>query len=699
MRRIISTVIFVTMLLSTSAQTIRNKVFAPLVSFERATFRADSICQLMSEDDKISLIRGYQYFYIHPFPKYNIPAIYLADATQGVRIRQLKDTSFLKVMKKSTAFPNPLQLAATWNRSLSYDYAQAIGEEARSGGIHVLLGPGVNVYRNSQCGRNFEYMGEDPFLIGQMASNYITGMQSTGTMATIKHFIANNTDLDRRKSNSIVDERALHEIYMPGFKAGIDAGVMSVMTSYNLVNGEWAGQSEYVINQLLRKDLGFKWLVMTDWTSVWDAEKIIKSGQDLEMPLGASLEATKSLLASGKIEIGMINKMVKNILKTCIAMGFYDRTQLDKSMESKFEEHEKIALQTAREGIVLLKNRNNILPLKSKQEILLTGKFVDSNAFGKGAAFVAGYNTMTMQTALNNEFGKRLKYIKSPSDEEIRTAPVVILSTGTLDGESIDRPFDLPSDENERINRICSLNANTIVIVNSGSGINMTSWSEKAAAIIYAWYPGQIGQLALAEILSGKTNPSGKLPMTIEKKFEDSPAYGYVPANRVVKWPGSVQSPKTGDRSLIYDIQYKEGIFVGYRWYDHKKIAPLFYFGEGLSYTSFTYSNLKTTKGDNDVVQVSFRLTNTGSREGAETAQLYVSDKACSVERPVKELKGFEKVFLKKGESKTVTLTLNKHDFEFWHPQKKEWVFENGEFELQVGSSSNKCVLINKISL
>lgn len=652
MRYWIKVLLLLTLIDTASGQEEERKIFYPFVSFQKASLRADSICRRMSVDEKIELIRGFTNVYIRPMPKYGIPIVYLSDATQGIRIRQLIDTSLFKIVKKSTAFPNPLQLAATWNPSLCYDYARAIGEECRAGGVHVLLGPGVNIYRNSQCGRNFEYFGEDPYLVGRMARQYVMGIQNTGTMATIKHFIANNTDLDRRKSNSIVDERALHEIYMPAFKAGIDAGVMSVMTSYNLLNGEWTGQSSYVINGLLRKELGFKWMVMTDWTSVWDAEKIIKSGQDLEMPLGTHLAGTKALLESGKVSIGEIDRMVKSILKSCIAMGFYDRPQTDLSMENKFDEHLEIALQTAREGIVLLKNRQRILPLTGREKILLTGKFVDSNAIGKGAALVKGYHTMNMLTALTKEFGERLSYVQNPTDEEIRNAPVVILSTGTIDGENFDRPFDLPKKENENIARICSLNPRTIVVVNSGSGINMSSWSPLAAAILYAWYPGQVGQAALAEILSGKVNPSGKLPMTIEKRFEESPAYGYIPPNRSVQWPGSKSSPKSGDRSLVYDVPYKEGIFVGYRWYEHQKIEPLYHFGEGLSYTAFAYSDLKIDRSrfhDRGQLKVTFRIQNTGDRDGAEIAQLYISDPQCSVERPLKELKSFRKVFLKKG--------------------------------------------------
>ncbi len=465
------------------------KPFVPYMTYQKASKRADAILRKMTVDEKIEMIRG-KGLHITEFKEYGILAVNFTDASQGVRLNAPSDTTSVNLTKKSVAFPAPIALAATWNTQLAYQYAQAIGEEARSKAINVLLGPGLNVYRISQNGRNFEYFGEDPYLISRLVENYVSGMQSTGTMAVIKHFVANNTDLDRRKSNSIVDERALHEIYMPGFKAGIDAGALGVMTSYNLVNGEWAGQSEYVIKQLLRRDLGFKGMVMSDWTSVWDAEKIIKSGQNLEMPNGESLKQTKELLNAGKVTIDQINQMVKPIMITCMMMGYYDKPALVKDAEKPYPQHEQVALETARQGIVLLKNSENTLPLSADAQIWVTGKYVSKNAQGGGSARVLGYNTINMTAALKQQF-RNVKFIDQLTDDEIKNAPYIILSTGTNDAAAIDRLFSLSKAENEKIVRICSLNPHTIVVVNSGSGINMSDWKDKAVAIIYSWYPGQ----------------------------------------------------------------------------------------------------------------------------------------------------------------------------------------------------------------
>jgi len=679
-----------------------KKTFTPPISFELAFQKADSIVRQLTLDEKLKLIGGENSFFIHGLERFGFPKLYMADATQGVHIRTgFRGKTFdIEPMEKSTAFPCPILLASTWNPDLAYRYAKAVGEECRAGGVAILLGPGLNLYRNSQCGRNFEYFGEDPYLISRMIENYVVGVQSTGTIATLKHFVANNTDFYRRRSNSIVDERTLHEIYTRGFKAGIDAGAMAVMTSYNLVNGEWAGQSRYVIHDLLRNQLGFKWLVMTDWHSVWDGEKVIISGQDLEMPEAKAILNAKELLQEGKISEADIDRMAKSILTTIFAMGFYERPLVDKTYYQKFPEHVEIALQTAREGIVLLKNQG-ILPLQKEflKKILVTGKFVTEIASGGGAAYVEGYDRVTLLEALKMEFGDRITYDPNPSGEALRKADVVLVNTGTQDSEGWDRPFDLPEEENAFILRCLSENPKSVVIVHSGSGINMSPWHEKTQAILYSWYKGQIGNVALAEILSGKTNPSGKLPITIEKRFEDSPAYGYIPEGETLYsgWPGQREYEHP-----VYNVEYKEGIFVGYRWYDAKGIEPLFPFGHGLSYTQFRYSDLKIPKKKwkmGEPVQVTVQIQNIGDREGAEIVQLYVQDEIASVPRPPKELKGFAKVWLKPKESKTVAFELNEEAFAFWHPERKAWTVEPGTFTLLIGSSSKDIRLSAQVEL
>lgn len=666
--------------------------FMTPVPYAEADKRAGEVLAKLKLEEKIELISGYNSFFIKGFPQYGMPELYLADATQGVNIRR----NLSQQLEKSTAFPAAIGLAATWDPSLAYQYAHSVGEECRAGGVAVLLGPGMNIYRISQCGRNFEYFGEDPFLASRMVERYVTGVLDTGTIPTVKHFVANNSDYYRRTSNSIVDERTLHEIYLPAFKAGIDAGAMAVMTSYNQLNGEWVGQSEYAINQLLRKELGFRWLVMSDWWSVWDAEKIIKSGQDLEMPGEKFLKADAlRLVQTGKVTEAQIDRMAKSIIRTTIAMGLYDRPVKDEAFLKKFPEHQQVALQTAREGIVLLKNKDGLLPLKkgAAKKILLTGIFVENLARGGGAADVEGYEVVTLLQALKDAYGDQLEYVKNPTDQQISSADAVILSTGTFDNEGWDRPFALPERDEVVVKKTVQLNPRTIVVVNSGGGIQMTDWNDQAGAVVYAWYPGQTGNRALAEILTGQVNPSGKLPISIEKRFEDSPGYGYIPAGEQI-YAGWEQDNNMAHP--INNIEYKEGVFVGYRWYEQKKIQPLYAFGHGLSYSQFEYSQLKITPATirpEGRVTVECVVKNTGAVAGTEIAQLYVRDVESSVPRPMKELKGFSRVTLKPGESRVVRIRVTGKDLGFWDVQRHTWFTEPGAFRILVGGASDKIAL------
>ncbi|MGD8778758.1 MAG: glycoside hydrolase family 3 C-terminal domain-containing protein [Ignavibacteria bacterium] len=675
-------------------------MFTPL-TYEEADIKADSILKQMTLDEKITLIGGNKNFFIASLPRFGHSEVYMSDATQGVHIREeFGDVDISKYqLEKSTAFPCPLSLAATWNPDIAYDYAKSIGEECRAGGIGILLGPGMNIYRISQCGRNFEYFGEDPFLAARMIEKYVEGVQSTGTVATLKHFVANNTEFYRRKSNSVVDERTLNEIYMPAFKAGIDAGAKAVMTSYNLLNGEWCGQSETVINKILREQLGFKWLVMTDWWSVNDGKKLAKSGQDLEMPYSIAIDDAKKLLDEGKIKIEDIDRMTKSILRVYFAMKLNGRHR-EPDYEKLFVAHEETALQTAREAIVLLKNDDYILPVKKEvNDILITGDYVKKIIGGGGSAEVEGYNIKLMFDELKKEFGEKIKYESNPTVEQIKSADIVICNVGTEDSEGWDRPFELPEDQEKKVMECVNNNTNTIVVVTSGSGIKMTDWNNKAKAIIYAWYVGQNGNQALAEIISGKTNPSGKLPITIEKEFKDSPGYDYLPEGEKLysNWPGEAENTYP-----VYDVVYDEGVLVGYRWYQSKNIEALYNFGHGLSYTTFEYSDIKVSKekfNSDNLLTVSFTLKNNGQFKGKETAQLYIQDVESLVPRPVKELKGFQKVELNPGESKTIEMHLNQKDFSFWDVKTHDWLAEKGKFIIYVGTSSSDIKLKKEIEL
>ena len=662
----------------------------PRMSVVEAARQADSLLSKMTLDEKISMTRGYSRFFFNGIERLGIPYIYLSDASQGVNMRHnLPDPTMVRQLEKSTAFPCPIMLAATFNPALAYDYARSIGEECRAGGVEVLLGPGLNIYRNSQCGRNFEYFGEDPFLTSRITENYVQGMQSTGTAACLKHFLANNTEFYRRRSNSILDERTMREIYLPGCEAGIAAGVACVMTSYNRINGEWAGQSKEVITDLLRGELGFDGLVMTDWNSVYDMQKLILSGQNVEMPGSWKEDITaQELLSQGKITEADIDAMIRPLIATCIRFGLYDRKGDEKykpELLAKLPEHEAAAYRTSSEGIVLLRN-DGLLPLKPGTKILAAGQFLDEIPRGAGSAAVKGYNNVTLRQALEEQFGARVTFAEKPSKEQFAAADVVLISVGTLDAESIERPFALPSSAEKLVQQAVGANPRTVVLVNSGSGIRMTGWADKAAAILYGWYPGQNGFRAIAKVLAGELNPSGKLPITIEKEFADSPAKGTIPPD------GQFYNECRNERLIqLYDIPYTEGVLVGYRWYDTKGIEPLFPFGHGLSYTTFELSKPRLSAkaiADGEKVKISVRLTNTGTLPGAEVVQLYVSEKNPAVIRPVKELKGFRKTELAPGASQVVEFEIAYRDLAYWCDQTHAWRVNPGDFEILLGTSS-----------
>lgn len=698
-------ILFVCLFISVQAarkvETVKPFIpFTPPVSYSEADKRTRQIISKMTLSDKISMISGHNSFFIKGFPEFGVPQLYMSDASAGVHIRKELSNG----MKKSVSFPAPIALAATWNRQLTNDMAEAIGEECKIGGTAILLGPGVNIYRISQNGRNFEYFGEDPYLASRITENYVVGMQSTGTMSTVKHFVCNNNEHRRRLTDAIVDNRTLHEIYLPAFKAAVDAGVMSVMTSYNMVNGEYTAESKALVDGVLRNELGFKGLIMSDWRSVYNGEKAIKSGLDLEMPgdyadwlkaLGETpfrhlKHEAMPLLAQQKVNESDIDRMVKYTIRSGIMMGLYDRPIQDTSFVKNYEKHEQVALQVGRESIVLLKNRKNLLPVKAENlntNIILTGKYAGKLPLGGGSAEVEGYNNVLMKDALEQVYGKQINYIPHPTDAEIKSADVVFLSVGSADREGNDRFFALPDSTEMIIQRITTLNPNTVLIVNSGSGIRMTNWSGNAAAILYAWYPGQCGNVALAEILSGKVNPSGKLPMTIERDFSESPGANYKIDTAAFNMPWQ---DEYSFRFPINHLKYSEGVFVGYRWYESKGIPVLFPFGHGLSYSRFEYSSLKINRffrrGEN--VDVSFRIKNVSKVDGTEVVQLYIRDNESSVPRPLKELKAFNRIQLKSNEEKEVSFTLTPSDFSFFDDKTNSWKCEVGKFTIFVGSSS-----------
>jgi len=662
-----------------------------------AAKQAEELLKLLTDDEKFQLICGTG-MGTAAIPRLGIPATRFADASSGIRIDPKAKE---KLLEKSTAFPCTLLLTSTWNPALAFDYARSIGEECQAAGIDVLLGPGVNIYRKSTNGRNFEYMGEDPWLASRVVEAYVRGLQGTGVMATVKHYLCNNTDYKRKSMNAVVGERALREIYTPAFQAAIDAGAWGIMTSYNQVNGEWVGQNREMVAGFLREQLGFQWLVMTDWVSTWDGGKILASGTDLDMPTGRALQPLKGKL-QGNADV---DRMVGNILKTFIASGVYEAEaakQFKKpELLEKFPGHVAVAREVNEQGIVLLKN-SGVLPLSANGTILVCGNNAERRELsGGGSGHVAGYDTVTYAEEAVKRLGNdRVIVAAAPTDEQLKAASVVLMFSGfnpskeRTEGEGSNRTFDLPDDA--LIARSVKLNPQTVVFVTSGGGV-ANDWADEAAAVLFGSYGGQAGAPAAFDVLLGETNPSGKLPFTWERRFEDSVGFGedLIPPNPTpyvspmfVGREGAFFFDKASNAVFTYDVPYKDGVFVGYRRFDSKNLSPRFPFGQGLSYTTFEYRDLKVEKREDGKTAVSFTLENSGKRSGAEVAQLYVGDPKCSVPRPPKELKGFQKVLLAPGESKVVTMELGEDAFRFWNPEARQWTVEPGEFDLFVGSSS-----------
>jgi beta-glucosidase len=661
--------------------------------------RAHDVVRRLSFEEKLTLTGGLKQMHFPGVARLGIPPVYFSDATQGIHEKNI----CVKV-GKTTAFPSGQALAATWNRGLAYRYAQSISEESQAYGINVLLGPGLNMYRNSEGGRNFEYFGEDPYLTSQIGVSYVKGMQSLGTIATVKHFIGNEQEVVRHDANAIVGERALHEIYLAPFKAAIEqGGVLAIMTGNNLVNGYPGAADTPLSRDVLRAKYGYKGIIMSDWAnSMFWPER-----QDVELTSGHSLlmsdnevfakYVTAEIAAHPEKKAAIekdLEAMVFANLYSFFKSGVYDRPYRNLALIGKIDSHKEVALETAEEGITLLKNDGNLLPLQPDKvkKLVVVGDDKALEVYGGlGSGAVEGYDGVDFMAGMKSSYGDRVERLVADNHDEIRSADAVLYFISKKAGEGSDVPYELAGVE-ENINKYAGLNKNLIVIFSGGNGFPMP-WLPKVRAMVFAYLLGQERGTALADILSGKADPSGKLPFSIEKAFKDSPAYDYnkLPDGTYYWGGGKPNSKQIQDKFGTFDIKYKEGIYIGYRWLDEQHITPLFAFGYGLSYTTFSYSPLKASDSklsDNKGVTVRFTVANTGHRDGAEVAQLYVHDMGSAVDRPEKELKGFEKVFLKAGETKTVTLPLSVKDLAYWNDKTHDWQSDHGRYLIEVGSSS-----------
>ena len=661
-------------------------------------------------------------------PRLGIPELWMSDGPHGVRgeIRWNEWGYAGWTNDSCTAFPALTCLAASWNHELAGKYGKAVGEEALYRKKDVLLGPGVNIYRTPLNGRNFEYLGEDPYLAAEMCVPYIKGVQENGVAACVKHFALNNQELWRGNIDVQLSERALREIYLPAFRAAVEKGhVWSIMGAYNKVRGTHAAHHEVLNNKILKGEWNFDGCVITDWGAAHDTYEAAMYGLDIEMGSytdGLVAESEfgyddyylgknyRKMIKEGKIPMEVVDEKAARVLRLIF------RTSMNRQRgfgEMNSEEHENVAYEIATEGIVLLKNdkatdKKQLLPVNAEQynKILIVGDNATRNLTQGGGsselkakkvispldAFRKRFKDKIIYsqgyTAGENTYGEHSKILQVTADslrndavQKAKDADIVIFIGGLnknyqQDSEGGDRiSYGLPYGQNELIDELYKVNKNVVVVIVSGNAVEMP-WVDRVSSIVQSWYLGSIGGEALADVLTGKVTPSGKLPFSYPKKLEDCPAHYY----------GNMSYP--GDS---ISQEYKEDILVGYRWYDTKKVKPLFPFGYGMSYTSFDYGKLQASRksiSENDTLQISLTIKNSGSVDGKEIVQLYIGDEKCSVLRPVKELKGFAKVELKAGEEKQISFYIDADDLKFYDDKRNEWVVESGKFKAYVGASS-----------
>lgn len=648
--------------------------------------RVQDLLSRMTLDEKLDYIGGVDAFYIRDIPRLGLPRIKMSDGPVGLR----NDGN-------ATAYPAGVLTAATWDVNLVARLGKALGQDARARGVHILLGPGVNIYRAPMAGRNFEYFGEDPFLAGKLAADYVKGVQSQGVVACVKHFAGNNQEWDRYNVSSNIDERTLHEIYLPAFKAAVNEGkVGAVMNSYNLLNGEHATQNNHLNNEILKRQWGFDGILMSDWESTHDGLAAARGGLDIEMPSAKFMnsQVLKPAIESGQLSEKVIDDKIRRILRVIFRFGFYDHSQQLKSIPLDNAKSAAVALDLARGGMVLLKNDKGLLPLSKNRIKSIAVVGPDANCYmrGGGSSIITPFHSVTTLKGIQNFAGSTVKvnYAADPAAAVNAAAAsdvavVCVGFGGEQEEEGYDRTFALPAGQDSLIMAVAKVNPNTIVVVNAGGNVDMQQWLPNVKGLLQAWYPGQEGGTAIAEILFGKVNPSGKLPDSFEKRWEDNPTFNSYYAVKGSK-----------------EVDYKEGLLVGYRYYDTKKVEPQFPFGFGLSYSSFAYSNLKIAshpvKGKPGYT-VSFTVKNTGKRDGAEVAQVYVSALKSKVERPEKELKGFMKVFLKAGEMKQVSVNLDSNAFAYYQVSSGRFVVDKGAYKVIVGASSRDLRLKDKVTI
>jgi beta-glucosidase len=666
--------------------------------------KIDQLVSQMTLEEKALLTSGRDAWSTQPIERLDIPYIWMADGPHGLRRAPETYLWGYGDQAPATCFPTASALSASWDMDLMQEVGAALGVESNALGVDLLLGPGINIKRSPLAGRNFEYFSEDPLLSGKLGAAYINGVQSQGVGATAKHYVANNVETQRMWANSNLDDRTLNEIYMTPFEIAVKEGQpWSVMACYNRVQGIYGTESLQLLTNKLKNEWGFKGFVVSDWDAVVDRVQGIRAGMHLEMP-GKPARITNKMVVQAVKNNELDEQQLDSIVKDLLRIVFMGQNTEDKYGDQNLEQHHQLARKVAAEAITLLKNTEKLLPVDSAKykKIAVLGEFaVNPRYQGNGSSQVKPTKLDKFIDIVRDEYGEGTEFVYSAgyslsNDDDLSLveaaaaiaadADLALVMAGlplSYESEGIDRThIDLPPSHNKLISAVAKVQPNTAVILTNGSAIAMP-WVDEVSAILETWLGGQAGAGAIADAVFGKVNPSGKLAETFPVRLEDTPAY--------LNFPGE-------DGQVIYG----ERMFVGYRYFDKRNIEPLFPFGHGLSYTDFGYSDLKlssTNITDNDQLQVSLTVSNTGKVKGKEVIQLYVADTESSVQRPVKELKAFDKIELEPGESKDVSFTLNKRDFSYYSKVYSRWLVESGKFEILVGSSSRDIRLKGSLNL
>ena len=662
---------------------------------------AEKIREIVSQmtlEEKASMCSGADFWHTKAVERLGIPASMVSDGPHGLR-KQDQEGDHLGVNEsiKAVCFPAGCGTAASFNRELLEQMGETLGEECQAEGVSVILGPAVNIKRSPLCGRNFEYYSEDPFVASEAAGALIHGIQSKNVGTSIKHFLANNQETRRMSSDSKIGERALREIYLAAFEGAVKKEKpWTVMCSYNKINGTYAAENHKYLTEVLRDEWGFEGYVMSDWGAVNSRVKDLQAGLDLEMPSsgGSNDKLIVGAVQSGELPEKVLDAAVARILNIVFR---YEENRDKTAVFDRDQDHE-MARKVAQETIVLLKNEG-VLPLSETDEIAFIGKYAKTPRYQGGGSshinshkitsaldVVQGMTNVAYAQGFDDKEDKTDEKLLAEAVEAARKAKAAVIFAGLPDAfesEGFDcSHMRMPDCQNELIAKVAEVQPNTVVVLHNGSPVEMP-WVHQVKGIVEAYLGGQAVGGAVCDILFGKVNPSAKLPETFPLRLEDNPSYLFY----------------IGERD---QVEYREGVFVGYRYYDKKKMEVLFPFGHGLSYTTFAYSNLRTDKDfmkDTDTMEVSVDIKNTGDVAGKEVVQLYVADRESTVIRPVKELKGFEKVELAPGETKTVVFRLDKRAFAYYSVKIQDWYVETGAFDLMVGSSSRDIRLTKEVNV